>query len=213
MIVIQTIADLIEMTEREADSTEKQGFPTIAEQTRLRSPGCSIEEIARLREALPGLTESYLNVAAQVYLPNVSIGYLSLAPGGLRDGNLFNRLTKFNSPASPQWDYVDDHNLYEVAHYPGSLVCVAREGTVRPGEVVRVDYEWGGVDDLVLHRTTWSFEQLLLGFGRIREQRLAKRRGPEVIDEVLRSLRKDFGFDDEQMEDWTWFASEALGEI
>jgi hypothetical protein len=211
--VIQSIADLMAMSEIDAVAAEKRGFPGIAEQTRLRSPGCSAEEIARLRGVYPMLPEQYLSVAAQVYLPNVSIGYLSLAPGGLRDGNLFNRLTKFNSPASPQWDYVDDHNLYEVAHYPGSLVCVAREGTVRPGEVVRVDYEWGGVDDLVLHRTTWSFEQLLLGFGRIREQRLAKRRGLEVIDEVLTSLRTDFDFDDEQMEDWTWFASEALGEF
>jgi hypothetical protein len=208
--VIQTIEELVALTDADA-ATET--LPLIADELRLRVPGSSLDMLERIRAALPGMPVSYLEVAAKIDLSFVSINGLVVAPGKRNEDNLLTRLTNANSPASPQWDYVEDHCLYEVAHYPGSLVCVRRENTERPGEVVRVDYEWGGVDNLVLRRTSWSFEQMLLGFGRIKEQFFAERRGPEVIDEVLGSLRTDFGFDEEQMEDWARFASEALGEF
>jgi hypothetical protein len=76
---------------------------------------------------------------------------------------------------------------------------------------MRVDYEWGGVGNLQLCRTAWSFEQLLLGFGRIKEQFIARRFGPPVVEDVLTSLRSDYDFDEEQMSDWTWFVDIELG--
>lgn len=203
--MIQTLDELVALTEAVA-ATE----PLIADDLRLRSPGCTPEEIDQLRSALPDLPESYLSVAARIALSYVSMNGLVVAPGRSNADDLLTRLTEANSPASPQWDYVEDYGLYEVAQYDGSLICVAREGTASAGEVVRVDYSWGGIDNLVLHRTAWTFEQLLLGFGRIKEQFFAKRRGSEVIDEVLSSLRTDFCFDEEQMEDWTWFTGDAL---
>jgi len=209
--MIQTLEELIAQSEREAARFEAEGFPTIANETRIRTPGCSPEEIARIRETLPGMPGSYLGIAAKVSLPNISIGDFGFAPGGLYDGDLFNRLTDENSDASPQWDFVNKHGLYHVADYPGSLICVSREGTAHPGEVVQVDYEWGGVDDLQLRRVAWSFEQMMLGFGRIHEQCLAEREGPEVVEEVLSSLQANFDLDEEQMQVWTWFVEEKLG--
>jgi hypothetical protein len=156
--VIRTIDELIALTEREAASTEERGFPENAEQTRLRVPGCTPYELASIRAALPGLPESYLAVTARVSLPNISIGDFGLAPGGLYDGDLADRLLEENGPNSPQWDFVNHHALYHVAYYPGSLICVSRDGTEHPGEVFEVDYGWGGIDDLQLRRVAWSFE-------------------------------------------------------
>jgi hypothetical protein len=210
--VIHTIDELVVLTQRQADVTEAEGYPEVANEIRLRTPGCSDEEIARLRAALPGLSESYLAIAARVALPIVAIGFLQLAPGGLHDGSLFDRLTDVNSTAWPLWAFVDEHNLYHVADTDGSLFCVVREDAKHPGEVYRVDYEWGGIDNPQLHRVAWSFEQLLLGFGRISEQAQAGRFGPHAVTEVLDSMREDFGLDEEQLQDWSWTVEEALSE-
>ena len=51
----------------------------------------------------------------------------------------------------------------------------------------------------------------MIGFGRIREQHLAEREGPEVVKSVLSSLRADFGLDEEQMEVWYGWVEEAIG--
>jgi hypothetical protein len=205
--VIETIDDLVALTEAHAAMR-----PLNANEIRLRTPGCTENEIARLQKALPGLPESYLNVAKRVTLSFVSISGLVVSPGKRGGEDLFTRLTRANSPSSPQWGFVDAHGLYEVAQYPGSLVCVARLGTARAGEVLRIDYGWDGVDNLQLLRNAWSFDQLLLGFGRIREQLLAKRFGPDVVVEVLTSLKSDFAFDEEQMKDWLGLVGEAIGE-
>jgi hypothetical protein len=205
--MIQTLADLIALTEAEALTSSFN-----ADEILLRTPGCSELEMAQLREALPGLPESYIAVATQVALPNISIGYLRLVPGGLYAGSLFDRLIDANSGAWPLWEFVYQHDLYHVADTDGSLYCVARESSPHPGEVVRIDYEWGGVDEPQLHRVSWSFEQLMLGYGRIGEQAQAGRRGPLAVDVVLDSMRADYGLDEEQIEDWWLTAEEYLGE-
>lgn len=208
--MIQTLNDLIALAVMEATAAEQRGFPGIAARTRLEIPGSSEEEINMLRQRLQGIPESYLDVAKQITLAARSIGYLDLSPGPFNEDDLLARLVDANSDEWILWELVDQHRLYHVAGYPGCIVCVARQETPVPGEVVFVDYDWG--DEPMLRRTAWSFEQLLLGFGRIREQRLAQRKGQESIDEVLSSLRTDFGFDDEQMEDWAWFVGVALGQ-
>jgi hypothetical protein len=209
--VIRTIDELIALTEREAASLDAEGFSSIAQETRLRTPGCTPDELARIRVALPGLPESYLAITARVSLPNITLGDLQLAPGPFNEMSLFDRLTEENGPNSPQWGFVNHHGLYHVASYPGSLVCVNRDGTEHPGEVFEVDYGWGGINDLQLRRVAWSFEQMMIGFGRIREQRLAEREGSEVVEAVLSSLQADFGLDDEQMEVWYGWVEEVLG--
>jgi hypothetical protein len=204
---IHTLDDLVAHTEAFAATR-----PQDAHELRLRKPGCSEEDLERLRERLPGIPESYLRVAAEVTLSFVSIrGLVVVAPPRRGADDLLKRLTEVNSSASPQWEFVNAHGLYEVAYYPGSLVCVAREGTPRAGEVMRVDYAWSGTDNLPLVRTAWSFEQLLLGFGRISERFLARQFGPGVVADVLHALRSDFAFDEEQMNDWAWFVDVALG--
>lgn len=204
--MIQTLEELIALTEAGALASNY-----IADEILLRTPGCSELEIAQLREALPGLPASYWDVAAKVALPIVSIGYLQLAPGGLFGGTLFDRLTDANSATWPLWEFVDQHDLYHVADRDSSLYCVAREGAAHPGEVVRIDYEWGGVNPQP-HRVAWSFEQLMLGYGRISEQAQAGRFGPDAVEAVLHSMREDFGLDDEQIEDWWLTADEVLSE-
>jgi hypothetical protein len=204
-MMIRTIQDLVALTEREVAMD-----PVLADEILLRSPGCSPTEITELRAALPGLPESYLSVAERVSLPNVSIGYLNLAPGRRQDGSLLKRLTHANSSAWPLWGFVAKNGLYHVADYEGDMICVVREGRPNAGEVLRMDLSCPPTPEL--HRTAQSFEQLLLGFGSLREQHVEERFGPEAIDEVLTSLQEEFGLDEEQLEDWTWFAEVALGE-
>jgi hypothetical protein len=208
--VIQTLDELVFLSNIEANSAAAEGFPENANEIRLLKPGCTTNEIVRIREELPGIPESYLSVAAQVALPNVSIGFLNLAPGWPQDGSLPDRLVDANNPRWPLWEFVDYHDLYHVAEYEGDMICVVRDNQSRAGEVIRMDLSCPPTPEL--SRVAWSFEQLLLGFGRLREQFLQERLGSEVINEVLASLSDDYHLDDEQLADWTWFAEVALGE-
>jgi hypothetical protein len=208
--VIRALDDLIALSNLEADKTASEGFVNIAEEVRLRKPGCTPDEMNRIRTALLGIPESYLSVAAYVALPKVSIGNLTLAPGRPQDESLFDRLTHANSPAWPLWDFVNHHCLYHVADYEGDMICVVRDGKLNAGEILRIDLSCPPTPEL--HRTAWSFEQLMLGFGRLREQFLEERFGPDAIDEVLASLVSDFELDAEQTEDWAWFAEVALSD-
>jgi hypothetical protein len=99
---------------------------------------------------------------------------------------------------------------YHVADYEGDMICVVRDGLPNAGELIRMDLICPPTPEL--HRTAQSFEQLLFGFGSLREQHVEERFGPEAIDEVLSPIRAELGLDEEQMEDWTWFAVVALGE-
>jgi hypothetical protein len=203
--VIRTIEEVVALSAREAEAE-----PLLAEEMLLRTPGTSNAELAQIRTALPGLPESYLTVAAQVLLPNAAIGYVQLAPGEPDGGGLVERLVHANSPASPLWAFLDQRQLYHIADYEGDMICVVRDGQPKAGEIARIDLSCPPTPEL--HRTAWTFEQFLIGFGRLREQFVEERFGPDAIDAVLASLVDDFHFDEEQFEDWTWFAEVALGE-
>jgi hypothetical protein len=108
------------------------------------------------------------------------------------------------------WDFIDQHRLYHVADYEGDIICVIREGRANAGQVIRIDMSCPPTPEP--HRVARSFEQLVIGFGRLREQFLDGCLGPAAIARVLIALQRDFELDEEQMEEWTWFAEVALGE-
>jgi hypothetical protein len=205
--LIRTLRDLAALTERDASR-----IPLLADGTLLRSPGLTGQDSERLRAALPGLPEDYLAIAARFDLAPVAIAYFNLAPGaqgGLTD--LVTRLVLANDPTRNRYcELMRPARSLEVAGYGGDPLCMAAVDAPRPGEVVRVD-----TFDLrapTLHRTANSFEQLMVGAGRIRERWIEGERGPAAVEAVVGSLASDYGLDEEQLEDWRWFAEVALGD-
>jgi hypothetical protein len=222
--MIRTLDELVSFTERYFKASYEEDFPELAEQFVLRTSGCSDSEIQMLREEFPGIPTSYLEIAALVSLPKIQLGYFRPAPGGVYERSLYDRLSEINSPDHHFSQQLHEQHLYCVAGYSGDLICVRRElgefrglksdrssdETLQPGEVVRILIEPGA--PLVVWRVAWTFEQTLVGFGRLKELSLDQQFGRDVVAAFLRAMRADFHLDDEQLSQWDVFAREQIGE-
>lgn len=206
--MINTLSDLIAMTHREAAENENGEFPSLAEELRLITPGCTAEEIANLRKAFPGLPESYLEVAAAISLPRKSIGHFELATGGRREGSLGDFLKRANSPEFPLWPIVAKVHFYFIAGFFRHLICVRRKGLDGAGEVFMIVLSQPPSFRVVPFAD--SFEQVLIGFGRVRELWRADRVGNEGVAAFVDSMQRDFRLSDVQSQLWRIIASYEL---
>jgi hypothetical protein len=181
--------------------------PLIADEIRIPSPGLSSDELARVREALPGLPNSFLEVVAQLDLEAAQIEFfLSPCSYGKRRGEMVRCLLERNSDENYFFDLLTDNQLYEVGSWEGDPICVATRNATRPGEVTRIDHE-----TQTMNRIANDFEQLVIGLGRLNEQdRESGPRGQVGVELFLMSVSEDFGLDDEQMQEWTWLAEMSL---
>jgi hypothetical protein len=154
------------------------------------------------------MPESYLKVAATIALPRKSIGHLELATGGRREGSLLDFLSKANGPAFPLWPLVALGRFYFVAAYQRHLVCVRQDGAERAGEVFMIMLS--KPPSLSIMPVAFSFEQLLIGFGRIREKWRTNQLGEAAIEAFLNSLSRDLGFQSDQMQTWSFIGYHEL---
>jgi hypothetical protein len=209
--VINTIEELVALTGLEAAQDLEEGFPEIAERSRLRTPGLSEDEVAELLKAFPGMPASYLDIARRVSLFHTDIGYFSVGPyQWAQCDNYLDGLKDTNSPKLWYFDLLEPYKLYVVGSHDTDLIAVAREGTTRPGEVfVIMDY---CIPDPRVRRLAWNYEQVLLSFGRVREAFVNKRFDDESIAEVNASVRSDFNLNNEQMDWWEMAIEQALDE-
>jgi hypothetical protein len=181
--------------------------PLIGDEILIPSPGLSADELTRVRAALPNLPEDYLHVITELDLESAQIDFsLSPCSHGKRRGEMVRCLLERNSEENYFFPLLTENKLYEVGDYEGDPLCVSGRDATNPGEVVRLDHEVQ-----TLHRVANSFEQFVLGLGRLWEQCIeTSRRGEEVVNSFLTSIKQDFGLDDEQIEEWTWIVEMSL---
>ncbi len=194
--MISTLDELQRYTEERAERS-----PAIASRVLLRSPGLGAEDAARLARDLPGLPQSYLDVAQRFALASVELGMAGLRPRDLGGDGLADRLVVANGPDNPVVGFLRDNDLYEVASWETDPIAVVREGAERrPGEVVWVDIT--SAPSYSVSPLAADFATFMLLAGRIYQ---AGHIGAGV-DEVLDGLPVD----EQQAESWHALGSMVL---
>lgn len=200
--MIETLDDLVEHTQRLAGR-----LPSLAEEVLLRSPGSSSAEVRRLLSALPGLPANYVDCLRRLALEGVSLGYFELAPPKARQSGLVDALIVANGELNPFLEELTKRALVSVASYEGDPLCVAVEGSERPGEVWRLDLGYG--PEPLFSRVADSFEDMLIAAGRLDEMRATGAEGWLPVEDFIESL-DPFDLDEEQLRNWRFFAEMAL---
>ncbi len=200
--MIETLEDLVVHLERVVEAE-----PDLAEEIVLRSPGCTEDEIARLREVLPGLPESYLSILRRFILGGVTIGYFVLSPPMSGSVSIVDALVLANGERNAFSTETAQRQLFIVAANESDWLCVAGESAQRPGEVWRIDL--GSGSEPLLSRVADSFGQLLIGAGRLDEMAAAGAEGWLPVEDFVDAMRL-LDLDEEQLLNWRFFAQGAF---
>jgi hypothetical protein len=201
-VVIESLEDLAGHLERAAEAE-----PALAEESVLRPPGCSEDEIARLVARLPGLPESYLSVLRRFALGDVAIGYFVLSPAMSRVDSIVDALLSANGERNAFAEATAARRLFIVAAHDSDWLCVAGQAAQRPGEVWRIDLGFG--PEPLFSRVANSYEQLLIGAGRLDEMAVGGAEGWLPVEDFVDAMRP-LGLDDEQLGNWRFFAEAAF---
>lgn len=200
--MIETLEDLVAHLERAAEAE-----PDLAEELVLRSPGCSEDEIARVTALLPGLPKSYLSILRRFALSGVTIGYFVLSPPMSGVDSIVDAVVLANGERNAFSEETAQRRLFIVAANEGDWLCVADEDAPRPGEVWRIDLGYGPKP--LFSRVADSFEQLLIGAGRLDEMALGGAEGWLPVDDFVEAMQS-LGLNDEQLGNWRFFAQAAF---
>jgi len=207
--MISSLDDLARYTQERARQA-----PLIADRIVLRSPGLAQSEFACLADALPGLSEDYLDCLARIDLQGISIGYFSFPPPRTPGGpGLVEWLRDANSDAeidsNPVSHFLAANELYEVASFESDPICMVRTtARERSGQVVWVDIETG--PEIMAHPVALSFERFLIAAGRLSQAGHDPTIvGPAATEQFIARL-DDLGFDERQRESWRLLADMSL---
>ncbi len=200
--MIETLEDLVAHLEQAAEAE-----PDLAGELVLRPPGCSEEEVASVTALLPGLPEGYLSLLRRFALGGVTIGYFVLSPPMSGSDSIVDALVLANGERNAFSEETARRRLFIVAANQSDWLCVAGEDAQRPGEVWRIDLGYG--PEPLFSRVADSFEQLLIGAGRLDEMALGGAEGWLPVDDFVEDMQS-LGLDDEQLGNWRLFAQAAF---
>ena len=132
------INDLNALTEYTINRGEKT--PRLKGQIVLSSPGCDQDSIAKIKNALPNMAESYLSCAQAFNLNGICLGFFQLSPPGSKKLNFVERLVQINTPEkNPFWIFMSENGLYEVATWEAEPICVAtNKSSHKEGSVLKI---------------------------------------------------------------------------
>ncbi|HAW71368.1 MAG TPA: hypothetical protein DHD79_03300 [Firmicutes bacterium] len=205
--MITTLEELQLHTERWAVEA-----PIIAKYILLASPGYSKEQLAKLTESLPGISESYLDCVAKLKLKSVMLNGFSLWPEWLGEkSDMLDEIIYANtSYKNPLLKLYQSKKLYEVASYEGDSICIASTITDEPGYVYWLDRSSG--PDIEINRMCDSFEKFLLCAGNLQD--VATKHHDEdnkesAVREFVEAL-KVMQLDDEETKSWESIAKMSL---
>ena len=130
--MIRTLDDLIAYTQQLADN-----LPELRDSIVIKRPGCSPDAIVRLKAALAGIPQSYLDVVSAIDLNGIAIGYFQLSPGSGKD--FVDKLVRCNTAtANPAADRFHSDGVYQVASWEADPIGVAyHAGPFGVGQVVK----------------------------------------------------------------------------
>jgi len=132
--MIHNLDELMAYADQKAEA-----LPELAAETRIVRPGYPPHTIAALREACPGLPDSYLDVVKCLALDGISIGYFQLTLSASRSTNKADALRSFNNPTvTPMAAQYGHHGVYQIAAWDSDPICVAHsEGPFRIGQILK----------------------------------------------------------------------------
>lgn len=129
--MIQNLDDLVEFTERRGIQR-----PLLRDGIVIERPGCSQATIDKIRDFLPGMPTSYLDVVKAIRVEGIAIGYFELAPTSHKAADLAEKLLDWNANAGLHSRFEED-GVYEVASWEADPICaVYRNGDNDIGELV-----------------------------------------------------------------------------
>ena len=157
--MIRNLDDLIGYTRKLGDK-----LPALRDSIVLERPGCTLEVANEIGEALPGIPESYLDVAKAIRLVGIAIGYFQLAPNSYNGTDLLEKLVDCNSTTAMRSRF-DDDGVFQVASWEADPIAVVhRSGRHAVGEVLKYNAGNPEQDAAALAN---SFEQFLLLAGNL----------------------------------------------
>lgn len=116
---------------------EADGFQELM----MTSPGCSEADIEKLKEAFPGISESYTQWVKAVNLNGISVGYFEVSPGSCNSKGMVANLIEYNNEQTRE-EYAKVRDVYFVATRDGFEVYVsARGGPFQEGEIILISNE------------------------------------------------------------------------
>lgn len=130
--MISNLDDLVAFTNRLGEK-----LPFLRESIVLKRPGCSPSEIDKVVESLPGIPESYLEIAMQVQLLGIAIGYFQLAPNSCLGQDLSEKLLDCNLNSGMRSRFELD-GVYQIATWEADpVVVVFQDGRYNRGQILK----------------------------------------------------------------------------
>ncbi|MDB5339641.1 MAG: hypothetical protein JWN70_5260 [Planctomycetaceae bacterium] len=157
--MITNFDELIAYTTRLGDT-----MPALYHSVVLKRPGCSLQELERIVTSFPNMPESYLQVAGDIALVGIAIGYFQLAPNSSQGDTLCDKLQDCNRNAGMKGRFQFD-SVYQIGTWDADPICVAHQAKrYAPGQIVKYNAGNPNQDAVVLAET---YEQFLLLAGNL----------------------------------------------
>ena len=197
--MIDSLNELAEHTRQVAER-----FPRLAKRVVLRPSSVTPEELTRLRTSWGGLPESYCRCLQTLDLTGIAVGFFEVSPMIQSGETIVDALVRVKEE-SPSENALQ--GLVVVGAYEGDPLLLAVQDGEHAGEVLRQDL--GSAARPRLTRVANTFEQLLIGAGRLDQMVNDGVEGWLPVEDFLEALAP-FQLDDEQLENWRFFAETAL---
>lgn len=179
----------------------------------MTSPGCSKEEIEKLKKALPGIPESYTKLLETFNLNGIDVGYFGASPFSFNPEGMVANLIEGNEEGVMFGDYAQQYHLYSIASYSDIGVFVATASSpYKEGEIIAIDgsiYADKDNPEQWIEGLAKDFEQFLLVAGNLNQvHREIKRNDPahqeKRVKEFISRLKK-LGVSEEYYGAWRPF--------
>jgi hypothetical protein len=169
-MTIWTIEELQAYVLKDADDYND---PIFKRSHLMTSPGCSSEEIERLKKTLTEIPSSYIKVIKDVNLNDISIGYFEVSPSPYHPKGMVENIIEGNEGDYLFHEYSKQYNLYLVATTPDYGVFVATSASpFTEGEIILIDesiYIEEEYPERWISRLAKDFEQFLIVAGNLNQ--------------------------------------------
>jgi hypothetical protein len=202
--MIKDIDDLKRYTDAVA-----QRFSIIEDEVRMVSPGCEPNELKRLKDELPNIPASYVEVVSALRLVGISIGQFALWPRPFGNGLVDAVITANSDSSNPHLKIYQAHGLIEVARLEANPVCVAdSKQSGRSGQVFLVNVAAGPDPSIVFLAN--NFKDFLLQAANVHSVSLEYENEPSAGLDKLRACLSAFGLTDSDQSFWLRLAEEMF---
>lgn len=152
----------------------KEGDEFIFQRTSMMtSPGCSKEEIEKLKKELPDIPDSYTIWVEKVNLNGIDVGYFGVSPFSFNPEGMVANLIEGNKEGVLFWEQAREYHLYSIATLDGIGVFVATASSpYKEGEIIIIDesiYADKNNPERWIEKLAKDFEQFLIVAGNLNQ--------------------------------------------